>query len=261
MPRFGLIRSAIIAIGWLLIFGCKKQDHQLRPDIVASVNGEYILLQEFTKQLASNRAKTISHFRVKFGAEYSNSFWYTTWDDHSPLDYIKEISFDELLTNKIELGLAREYGLVEDMDYESNNSRRLTVNADRDKAMAEHQVIYGPQSYSESVYYRYVSSLLIIRLKERLSQERFDISETKLREQYAARKDKFFIDQNGSGYRPYSECRAIVRSIYIDELYDELIIKIKFKAKIVLNDKLYDRIQWINSGFSEINSSIEGRNE
>jgi len=244
----------LVCAASLLVSGCLCSVPSLDTETIAVINGERISSQEFITALNRNRNKVVSHFRLNYEAEYGNSFWDNEWQGINPLAFLKTISLDDLLRKKVEVANARDFGLIKNNLDPSIPENRVAINKKRSIALSNDQVIYGPQEYSESVFSRHYYSLMVISLKDHLAKNIFNISDKALNEFYKSNKMLFSVNGSNVEYRPFSECRSLVRSIYIDQLYDQYITDQTQQAEYYLNNKVISYIRWTDSGFSNIGS-------
>ncbi len=159
---------------------------------VASLNGEWIILCEFMLQARSQRTIIINYFRNRYGVEYSNDFWSGKIDGTTPMDVLKKKVLDTLVQIKVQQICARNAGLIADISYEAFLKALETENQRRSSAKASGRIIYGPVRYTEEVYYNYLFTNLVNRLKEYLAGTVFKITEEKLKEVYDKEKDSLY---------------------------------------------------------------------
>ena len=159
--------------------------------VVASVDGEPISVTEFRQTLLKNRAMVAGYFNREFGAQDSREFWTRSFNGEVPLDRLKKTSLDQCVRRKVEQMICREHGLIADITYAAFEERLKAENARRKQAVAVGQVIYGPVQYSPSVYSDYLLSNMILRLKQKLAQNQFHLSENQLRQIYEQNKQRY----------------------------------------------------------------------
>ncbi len=135
---------------------------------IASINGEPVAVGEFDLFANRNRSKVIQHFRKTYNIEYSDKFWRNKVKGNSALELLKKLTFENLIELKIQQLLAREYGIVEHIDYINFLKKLSAENIRRANKIAKAESIYGPQVYAEDVYFDYLTSNLVIQLKDRL---------------------------------------------------------------------------------------------
>jgi hypothetical protein len=189
-----LLKKVRLIIMSLVLFLCSTANSQERlPDstLVATVNGEAVTFREFMLHARALRSLVINDFRIHSGVEYSVDFWSRKVDGETPLDVLKKRTLDTLVLIKVQQISAKKAGIVTDISYggflkalEAENERRLI-------AKSSGKVIYGPVQYTEEVYYNYLFSNMVNRLKEYLANEMFPITNEMLWETYDKEKDRF----------------------------------------------------------------------
>jgi len=154
------------------------------------VNSEGITRDEFRLFMMRKRAMTYSYYKTKYDVNDSKEFWTTSFDGETPLERIKSQTKDEMVKIKVQQILARDRGVIDYVNYDTMQQRREVENKRRKEAVARKQVIYGPIQYNEPVYFNYIFSNMIIRLKEKLGLADFALEEGDLRAIYEADKDE-----------------------------------------------------------------------
>lgn len=142
-------------------------------DVIATVNGEPIQRREFIAFLNQHHGDTTL-----------------------PLATLKEKVLQELIRVKVIQIEGKKRGMLSStayadflVDLDKENKRRID-------AVANNQVIYGPQQYTEQTYYSDQFIKLVQGLKDDLAKHDFDISEGKLRELYEANKETYALKQD-----------------------------------------------------------------
>jgi hypothetical protein len=166
----------------------KQQDTSL----MATVNGEAIMLREFMLHARALRPLVISEYRTRYGAEYSGEFWSRKFDGVTPMETLKSRTLDSLVYIKVQQISGRQAGITGDISYQGFLKELETENRRRLVAKQSGKVIYGPVQYSEEVYYNYLFSNMVNRLKEFLAASVFRITEEDLKEAYEKEKDSLY---------------------------------------------------------------------
>lgn len=184
-----LAAAAAIAIPIIL-------ERRSNNEVVAKVNGIPISALEFKQVVASHRAMTYSYFYQKYGVEDSTDFWTSSYGGENPAAYARKSALDELVRVKLEQSLAREKGILEDLDYGAFRKELEKENARRKEAIRKGQVIYGPEQYGEREYFSYVHSNMVIKLKEKLGEKELAADDNQIRVYYESNKDKLYKKQD-----------------------------------------------------------------
>ncbi|MCX6267338.1 MAG: hypothetical protein NTW16_08290 [Bacteroidetes bacterium] len=159
---------------------------------VATVNGEGITVREFMLNSRPLRTRVINDFQLKYGAIYGSDFWSRKYDGESPSDVLKKKTLYLLIKIKIQQICAKNSGIVNDISYQGFLQAFTSENKRRVLARQAGAVIYGPVQYTEEVYYNYLFSNMITRLKEYLASSVFRITGETLMKIYENEKDSLY---------------------------------------------------------------------
>lgn len=203
---------------------------------VATIDGQDIPVREFALYLAQERAATFTHYRQKFGAADGPDFWTTAHDGQTPAAYLRERALADVTRITVELTLAHRQGLVADSGYDAFLHNWQTENARRRKAVAAHQVIYGPVQYTESNYFTYVLSNLAADLRERLTQTRaVTTPDSALRSYFTAHRGDF-------RHQSFAAAREEVRQAYVLDRYQAVIGRLTASAHVSVHHAVFDAV-------------------
>lgn len=135
---------------------------------IATINGEPVAVGEFDLFASQNRSKVIQYFRINYNIEYSDKFWRKKVKGNSALELLKKLTFENLIELKMQQILAREYGIVERIDYEDFLEKLDAENNRRANKLLKSESVYGPVVYEKEIYFAYLLSNVIIQLKDKL---------------------------------------------------------------------------------------------
>lgn len=184
----------IIALPLVMGVGVFRDFARQPPtDVIAYINSEPVVRKEFKEWISLNRSAVYMYFYRKYGIEDNPDFWLsdTCYQGESPTAIIKERALNDLISIKVQMLLAKRKNLIDDISYATLMANRSKENQRRKEAVVRKQVIYGPIEYSERVYFDYIYSNLLLRLKDRLEQDEFAKSEAELRDFYEAHKTSY----------------------------------------------------------------------
>jgi len=181
--------AALAAVA--VVLSAAPNDGLSAGDIVATVNGEPVTVREFERFIFKNRARVFSHFRQEYGSGDCKDFWVTPAGGTSPIEMLREVSLKDCVRTKVQMILARDKGLIEDVSYSGFLEQLDRENRRRRAAVHNHEVIYGPVQYDESTGFAHYFSLMLIKLKARLAEEDFAITDHDLREFYESTKEEY----------------------------------------------------------------------
>lgn len=146
------------------IVGAQCQDRE--REIIGHVNGEPVTQDEYTFFAQRNKHKVISKFRNEHKLDYHAGFWQDKSKGKTPGEVLNELTIESIVSSKIQFLLAKQYGIIKDISFLSIKQYLESENKQRREALLKHVVIYGPEQYSLESYYEYLTSNMIIKLKD-----------------------------------------------------------------------------------------------
>jgi hypothetical protein len=158
--------------------------------IVASVNGEPILVAELQVAAGHVRARVAADFTARYGVAANGAFWTTPLGTERPVDVLKQQALAVAVERKVEQLLMRDQGILPDVSHREYLAALDRENARRREALERGEPIYGPQQYGEQEYLEYLISNGIVALKQRLFG--LAASDAELRRDYDAVKVSTF---------------------------------------------------------------------
>lgn len=189
--KWAFILPGIAVIAALIIFIIKSYGDISGNTVVATVNKEPIIFNEFKSSLSKNRALIYGYFKGTYDADDSKDFWTTSFNGEVPLDKIKEDALKDCIENRVKLIMAKELGLVEDISYKKFYEDFMAENKRRKTAYENNEVIYGPIEYGESEYYGIVNSNIFGKLEETYI-ENISFSDEELKNFYNENREELF---------------------------------------------------------------------
>ncbi|XUL86233.1 hypothetical protein ACQ86D_05580 [Streptomyces galilaeus] len=137
--------------------------------VVAEINGQAVPVREFALYLTQERAATFAHFRQVYSVSDGPDFWTTSHGGTTPAAYARKLALADVTHATVVLGLAHRQGLLADPGYDAFLADWTAENTRRAKAVAAHQVVYGPAQYTEANYLSYVLHDLDAQLETKLA--------------------------------------------------------------------------------------------
>jgi len=184
------IRIFAVLLSLISLCSCASD----KANTVAYVNGEGIENREFMLIASQKKAEVFKYFTDKYDAEYSETFWDSSFDGEKPSERISQLVMDELVPIKIQQKMAVEYGVLDSCNYSDFLKRLERENAERKKKKDNNQIVYGVTEYSEEAYYSDEFAKTILSLKDIWKQE-LDFGEGELKEYYETVKDMYYRQQ------------------------------------------------------------------
>ena len=163
---------------------------------VVTVNGYPITAEELKKEMLRDKTYIITYFQDEYNAKVEGDLWNTKYGDTTPNEYLREYALEKLISYKVEQELAVSYGLLEknDTTYQAFLKQLEEENAIRADKLAEDEVVYGTQSYTENTYFSYTYSNMQLALQEIMEEEGEPLyaTESEVRAWYEATKEERF---------------------------------------------------------------------
>jgi hypothetical protein len=185
-----------LAIYWILSFGLGIPVFSQTgiPDTLklALVNGEPITYAEYMYFQSKNKASVLRYFRDTYKLNYGNDFWEQSCNNETPKQRLMQCALNEAIEAKAQQIIAQKFQLVDNISYTHFLVKLKNENKRRIEAVSQNQVIFGPVQYTESVYYDYLLSNMLIQLKKTLAKNVFTINDSILHNNYELLKDSLF---------------------------------------------------------------------
>jgi hypothetical protein len=158
---------------------------------VLLVNGQAVSAEEFKWFMEQERSHVVARFATRYGLEYGKGFWTHSVEGKTPRMSLEQATVSRLVREKVEQALFLELGLVNDIRYSWFLKDLDQINREREQAVREGRVVYGPVRYPQLAYYSHWKTGLQIRAKEKLAQGRFGITEGTLKAFYEENRGRF----------------------------------------------------------------------
>ncbi|WP_338551327.1 hypothetical protein [Paenibacillus sp. KS-LC4] len=141
-------------------------------NVIAWVNDEPITIGEFNLYFQRHKSATISFIMNKYNVEVSKDFWTKTYGAGDiPIILAKNATLDELKKIKYEQIMMKQYGVVKDTSYRNFMLEFQNENKRRKELRDNGGIVYGPEQYSVGIYYEYLQSNRLTKLKQMLEKE------------------------------------------------------------------------------------------
>lgn len=156
------------------------------------MNEEPISLAEFLNVMSGSRANIYSYFSSKYGVTDNVNFWKTDFNGEVPSELLLQNTISQLKRIKAEQILFKVYGIEDDISY-SDFLRDFKKENKRRKIAVERKIpIYGPIQYDEKVYYDYLQSERIEKLKQLLASKELRTSEEEIIKFYSENRKEIY---------------------------------------------------------------------
>jgi len=147
-------------------------------ETLLSINGENISEEEFAFFMKANRALCYSYFYTEHNVSQNPEFWTSSYSGERPIDYIRNKTLEILTEVKINLILARELGIIDDVSFKAFLYRFEQENKRRKAAIDKGELIYGPKEYKLESYFSYWYSNILISLRKQWGNGQMIVSDS-----------------------------------------------------------------------------------
>jgi len=140
-------------------------------EIVATVDNEPIRYGELLLLMNRKRSEAIRYFYDRYQAEDHGDYWTTDYGGEKPIEWLKAAALEDVIQIKVQHMMAKDEGIIEHIDYIDFRNDWLAENKRREQAHKTKELIYGPRQYEEIVYYEYVLSNIVLKMKDKQRQQ------------------------------------------------------------------------------------------
>ncbi|MBP3961573.1 peptidylprolyl isomerase [Paenibacillus lignilyticus] len=165
------------------ILAGKSSDENWKSGVVATVDDEPITVEEFMPKLVKHRSEILAYFKKKHNVEPDKGFWTSSYDGEIPGEMLKKAALDECITIKVQQIAGKEKELVKDISYSQFLKDLHAENARRKTAVENKKVIYGPEQYTEDVYFSKLFTDMTHKLMDEVN-EQHPVSEEEIKHYY-----------------------------------------------------------------------------
>lgn len=182
---------------------------------VALVDGEPIAAGELKLFFESKKSEVLEYFYNEYGIEYNKDFWTTEIEGEIPIEIAVDKAIEDLTQIKIEQILFVECGIVKDITYESFLKALSEENQNRNEG---EQVIYGPEQYSQQLYYNYLHTNRVNDLMSSIiNSGEYEIADQEMKSYYDGHKDDFIESYGDFSLEVFSVSYKGVDAIPLNE--------------------------------------------
>lgn len=214
-------------------------------DTVLTINGESVSKAEYLFVMSGLRPNVFSYFSRKYGTEESANFWTSSFNGEVPAEILRQKTIDLLRRIKTEQILMKKHGITDDITFSGFLEDLKTENERRRLALAKNLPVYGPVQYEDKIYYDYLHSERIEKLKRILFTSEITISEEEINNYYG----QFMkVQKETDNFLNTEEIMAYMKREMLNRKYEEMIKKLMNES--VLNFKLKE------STLSKMNRSL-----
>jgi hypothetical protein len=171
--------------------GTTATSHRLPGDVALMVDRNVVTIDEFKWFMDQERAGVFEYFGTKCNIEPDRDFWTRTCEGTTPRLLLQKRTVDRVAREKAEQILFLQLGLIQDIRYSAFLENLAKLNRDREQAVKDGRVIYGPVRYTQLQYYGHWKASLQIQAKGKLARDRLLVSEQEARAYYDQNKDRF----------------------------------------------------------------------
>lgn len=166
-----LLLVLVVAVGTALLLSPKKGIVISDTETVVYVNGSPITFAELKMASEGFQSEVVTYFFNTHGVEQSESFWNEEHGGETPNERFFKLSLDEAVRIKTEQLIMVDYGVTDDISYETYYNSFIAENKRRLTAIENNEIIYGPKQYTLKTYFDYVHNNRLIELKAFINKE------------------------------------------------------------------------------------------
>ena len=171
--------------------GAPVVSQRLPGEAAVVVDRDVVTLDEFNWFMDQERVSVFEYLKTKCNFDYDKDFWTRACEGTTPRALLQKKTVDRVAREKVEQILFRELGLIQEVRYSAFLENLEKLNRDREQAVKDGRVIYGPVRYTQLQYYGHWKATLQIQAKGKLAQERLAVGEPEVRAYYDQNKDRF----------------------------------------------------------------------
>ncbi|WP_035849510.1 hypothetical protein [Kitasatospora azatica] len=213
---------------------------------VAEIDSHQIPVREFALYLAQDRAATFAYFQQTYGVADGPHFWTTAHGGQTPADHLKKLALADVTRATVVLDLAQRNQLIPDAGYDAFLTAWTAENARRLKAVAAHQVIYGPVQYTEANYFSYVLNGVSAALPEKLAASgAVPASDDALNAYYQSHLDSYRQQDPGTHtltQLPFSQAASQVRQDYLHDQFQTVVSGLARSASVHIDTDVLNAV-------------------
>lgn len=220
--------------------GCNINQNA-EDDILLTVNGEPVYRNEFTLIQSWLKPEVFSYFAINHGAVDGPDFWGKKINGEIPSEVLTERTITELTRIVTEKLLMREYGIIDDISFAGFIEELEKENNRRKKAAAEGLPVYGPLQVDEKIYYEYLRTERVEKLKKNLAVKKINITGKEINDYYCMNIEKFRkpSDDNAAGndpenFWPIDQVKDYIAGELLDEKFLNMIKILQENAEVII---------------------------
>lgn len=191
-PILLLCFTILVIVSVIIIMCLQKKNvrQEYNPfETVVLVNNEPIAAGELKLLFDTKKSEVFDYFYNKYNVEYDADFWITEVNGESPVDVAVQMAVKDLTQMKVEQILFRENGIVKDISYDTFLEE---LEKENERRASGKEIIYGPEQYSEELYYNYLQTNRVNELKGIIMNSgEFAVSDEELLEIYNQYEKEF----------------------------------------------------------------------
>ena len=126
--------------------------------IIATVNGEPIHENELKFEMYALRTGVYTYFVGKYPSADDTFKWRKKYGDEIPEITLQKRALHKAIRIKFQQTLMKKYCIQKDISYTQFQIEFKHYTDQRAKAIAHHEIVYGPPQTTESEYYSYIFS-------------------------------------------------------------------------------------------------------
>lgn len=156
-----------------------------------TIDGKEISQEELLFFLQQARSQVLMHFTRDYGTRLDSNFWYEACDEYPPIQMLKEQAITALAKVKALHQMMQQYDVDVYSDFNDFTIEWNRVNKEREWAVKEGRVIYGPIAYKKKDYYSHSFNTGVLKLRRAMERDILKIPKSVQRNYYEQNYNSF----------------------------------------------------------------------
>lgn len=179
------IAAALAAIGGGIFY--KNTRFELE------INSQEIIRDEFLYVMNQQVYPVTQKLTQKNNVSVNSDFWTKEINGEIPYEKLADDTIEQLKYNRAVYEIAKEQGLVDEIDYAHMLERKETENKDRAEKIANGEAVYGLSEFTTELYMEYEMDSFQKKYCETLQNEGMSITDEERQAYYEENKDALFV--------------------------------------------------------------------
>ena len=193
----GAVGDVIMKTVFLLVLvspatgAAREGNLSIDGEVAMTVNQHAIAMDEFQWFMEQERAGVFADCKARCNLEDGPRFWDQDCEGTTPRKMLLQRTINRVTQEKIEQIEFQELGLISDCRYSSFLEYLAKSNREREQAVKDGHVVYGPVQYTQLQFYGHWMASLRIQAKAKVARGTLALTEQSLRSYYYENRNQF----------------------------------------------------------------------